>query len=444
MKDNFKGWKSVYTFTFRQATKGLGFKVVTALIAILILVTFIIANLVMAKPDEENKIKASTIETVYILDKSELESTDYKYINPELDNEQFAHIEFILAQDQTRSEIIKTAEANSEQTLAIIISKRESGFEMEGIIPNNSSISINEAEELLDPMSSAFEANKILQTGLSESQLNSILKPIVTSFSDIGENDSEAATLVKLVAPMVFSFMLYMMLLLHGQTISKSVSTEKTSKLMETLLTSTHPYALITGKVLAITSMALLQFVTWLVAIFAGLFGGNAIAKSIYPEYENTAITIINFLKDNIGETAMTLPAVILAIIFFCIGFIFYSVIAALAGSMVSKSEDVATTQGLFQLPIIISWLISYFAPIMEKGEIVSVARYVPFTSPFIIPVDLITGNIELIEGIISLTLLLIFSLLTIILSAKIYKGLVLYTGQKLNFKTIGNILKNS
>ena len=241
---------------------------------------------------------------------------------------------------------------------------------------------------------------------------------------------------------MLFGLMLYFMLLLYGQTISKSVSTEKTSRLIETLLTSVHPYALITGKILAVASMAILQFMIWVLSIFAGLYGGNAIARIFYPDYQNSVIMVINFLKDNIGETAMTLPAVILAIIFFCVGFLFYCVLAGLAGCMVSKPEDVASTQSIFQFPVIISWLVCYIASAAGNNAILSVARYIPFTAPFCVPVDLITGTIGLVQGIISLVLLMIFTLLTIVLSSRIYKGLVLYTGEKVNLQLLRNVLK--
>jgi ABC-type Na+ efflux pump permease subunit len=346
------------------------------------------------------------------------------------------------AAEKSSDELIKAAAANSPQTIAVIIKKKDSGWEMKAVIPKSSEITKGEASALLVPMSSAFRSNKMLQAGLTEDQLKAVLKPSVTEYSDIGESTSMAAKVIRMAAPMVFSFLLYLMLLLYGQNISKSVSTEKTSKLMDFLQTSVHPYAMITGKVLAITSIALGQFVVWIAAGIGGLYGGNAIAHSIYPQYENSAITIINFLKDNIGETAMSLPAVLLAVIIFALGFLFYCVIAAVAGSMVSKPEDVASTQFVFQLPIIISWLVSYFAPLMGKTGLTAAARYIPFTAPFSAPADLITGTMGLLEGLISLLLLLVFSFLTVILAARIYKGLVLYTGQKLTIKTIGNILK--
>jgi ABC-2 type transport system permease protein len=75
---------------------------------------------------------------------------------------------------------------------------------------------------------------------------------------------------------------------------------------------------------------------------------------------------------------------------------------------------------------------------------LLTIVRYLPFTAPFSVPVDLITGTIGLAEGIVVMALLLVFSVLTIMLAARIYKGLVLYTGQKLSFKMIGNVLKTN
>lgn len=442
MIDKFRGWATVYGFTLRQATKGVGFKLVTVLITLLILGGFILMNVLVAKPDKDSELKPSPIKTVYVSDNSGLRPTDYKGFISQLGDKQFGHIEFVTVIEKSSDELIKAAAANSPQTIAVIIAKKDSGYEIKAVIPKDSEIKENEASGLLAPISSAFQSSKMLQAGLTEEQLEAVLKPSVTAYSDIGENTSMAAKVIKMVAPMTFSFILYFMLLLYGQNISKSVSTEKTSKLMDFLQTSVHPYAMITGKVLAVTSIALGQFVIWITAGIGGLYGGNAIAHSIYPQYENSAITIINFLKDNIGETAMSLPAVLLAVIIFALGFLFYCVIAAVAGSMVSKPEDVASTQFVFQLPVIISWLVSYFAPLMGKTGLIAAARYIPFTAPFSAPADLITGTMGLLEGLISLLLLIVFSFLTVILAARIYKGLVLYNGQKLTLKTIGNILK--
>lgn len=439
-KKYFKGWMDVYGFTFRHATNGAGFKLVTFGVAILIIVAFIVGNIFNAKP--EDAVKKSPIETVYVLDESGLPSTDYHGILLQYNNESFLEIDFIYTNNKTREEVIKDAKANSDKTVAVIIKADGANYKIEALIPEDSSISPKNAEKLLAAMITCFDSNKLMQAGLTNEQLMKVSMPVVTSIGNIGEDTNAATYLVKILAPMIFGFIMYFMLLTHGQTISKEVSTEKTSKLMETLLTSVHPYALITGKVLAISSMAILQFLTWIAAIFAGLYGGNAVARAMYPGYQNSVIQIIDFLKENVGETAFSLPAIILAIIIFCIGFLFYCVLAGLAGCMVTKPEDVASTQGIFVFPILISWMVCYFAPIMGQEGILNVARYVPFTIPFCVPVELITGNVTLLQGVISCVIVAAFSLIVIIYSAKIYKGLVLYTGQKISLKTLGKVIK--
>lgn len=439
-KKYFKGWMDVYGFTFRHATDGIGFKLVTLGVSILIIGAFIIGNIINAKPEEVNKI--SPIETVYVLDESGLPSTDYYELLIQNKEESFSETNFIYVSNKTREEVVKDAKASSDKTIAVVIEPNGTDYQIEALIPEGSSISTKNAEKLLGSMIPCFNLNKLMQSGLTNEQLAKVLMPVVTSIGNIGEDTNGAAYLIKMIAPMVFGFLMYFMLLIHGQTISKEVSTEKTSKLMETLLTSVHPYALITGKVLAISSMAILQFLTWIVSIFVGLYGGNAVAKVIYPKYQNSVIQIFDFLKQNVGETAFSMPAILLAILIFCFGFLFYCVLAGLAGCMVTKPEDVATTQGIFVFPVLISWMICYIAPVMGHEGILNVARYVPFTIPFCVPVELITGSVSLLQGVISFVIVAVFSLIVIIYSARIYKGLILYNGQRVTFKTLGKVIK--
>ncbi len=439
---NFRGWKSVYGFTFRQATRGIGFKAVTALIAILIIAGFILMNILVAKPDKEDVVKPSNITSVYVLDQSELAAADYESLMKQFSPVVYGDTRFILMESGNRGDAIQSASKDSPTSIVVEITKNEAGYLLEAVIPEGSSISESESTMLLEIMKQCFEANKLIQAGLSVEQLTTALKPMNTMITEVGEDNNPATFIIKMIAPMIFGLLLYFMLLLHGQTISKEVSTEKTTKLMETLLTSVHPYAMITGKVLAISSVAILQFLTWVISAFIGLYGGTAIAHSIYPEYENTAITIINFLKDNIGESAFSLPAVILAILVFCVGFLFYCVLAGLAGCMVTRPEDAASTQGVFVFPIVISWLVCYIASAAGNEGVLRIARFIPFTTPFSVPVDLITGTIGIAQGIVAFLLLVIFSILVIMIAARIYRGLVLYNGQKLNLKTMFQVLR--
>jgi uncharacterized alpha/beta hydrolase family protein len=89
MKDNFRGWRTVFGFTFRQSTKNAGFKVITALIAFLIIGIIILATVIQAKPDKKSKAETSPIKTVFVLDQSGLLPTDFKSMNPKLAKKQY-------------------------------------------------------------------------------------------------------------------------------------------------------------------------------------------------------------------------------------------------------------------------------------------------------------------------------------------------------------------
>ena len=290
MKD-FRGWATVFEFTFRQSTKK-AFKIITALVAVLIIGSIIIINIFAARPKKDNYYEenmnqpelsqgVSAVKKVVILDNSGLEPTDYNALNPP--NGYYNPVEFVYADVQTRDELLDYAANDSDRTIAVMISAKDGTFEMEAIIPYNSIIPSMEVEQLIEQMTSSFEANKIMQTNLSDEELAAVFTPIITSYSEFGESSNMAAMVIKMIAPMILSFFMYFMFLFYGQIASKSVSSEKTSKLMETLLTSVHPYAMITGKILAVTSIAILQFSIWVMSAIVGLYAGNAIAHQIFP-----------------------------------------------------------------------------------------------------------------------------------------------------------------
>lgn len=437
--NKFNGWKTVFGFTLKR-TGGKGFKFVTALVALLLAGILILVNVLIAEPEE--KEEASRIKQVAVLDESGLQATDFNLYMQQIAKVKFGDTNFENLKDQTKLEALQALDQKTTSGVLIIISKIEQGFQLEGLIPSKSVITEGDISSLLESMKLCFESNKLQQAGLSNEQLVTIMTPVQASYQSVGEDTSEAAMVIKLIVPMLFGLLMYFMLFIHGQTVSKSVSTEKTSKLMETLLTSVHPYALITGKVLAVSSLAIIQFLIWVIAAVAGLYGGNAVAQIMYPGYENTVVTIINFLRENIGESALTLESVILAIIIFCVGFLFYCVLAGLAGCIVSKPEDVASAQGIFVFPVLISWLLCYFGNLAGNETLITVSRYIPFTIPFGVPVDLLTGAIGIWQGIISFVILLVFSLAFIIVAARIYKGLVLYNGQKMSLKKLGQVIR--
>ena len=444
--NKFKGWKNVFSFNYKQSAGAKGYIAVTTLVAIVILAAAMIISVIAAKPEEDELITESsycTVETAYVLDLAGLGTLQFMEWIPELSEEYYSDLSLIQVENMTVEEV-QTKAAQEPFTVGIVIEKKENNIEVTAVVPSTSDeISLMDGQEVADLVAVAVEQARFAQSGLSELQFSQINKQVMISVSDAGEETNVVVYLVQYIAPAIFGLVLYFLLLLYGQSICQSVSVEKTSKLVETLLTSLHPYALLTGKVFAIVATALQQFFIWVAALVVGIVAGGMLAESMYPGVESGISVVVEFMRANIGESALSPAAVVLALITFCCGFLFYCVLSGMAGSMVSRPEEAASVQSIFTLPIVISWIVCYFGTLMEKESLLVVARNIPFTIPFCVPVDLLTGAIGIGQGIISTLILLAFSILVIMLSGRIYKGLVLYNGEKVTLKNVAGILKN-
>lgn len=443
---NFRGWKTVFSFNYKQNSSSKSYVAVTMIGAVVIMVAVILLSVLAAKPEEETGELGETISIskAYVLDLVGVGELKFEEWLPQLDEDYYFGLELITVKDITKEELQTMAAIEDEFTIGVVIEQEGVNISVCSIIPSTfEDILLMEGQEVAELVASCVEQARIQGSGFSEFQIQQIQKQTVIAIADVGEEQDVMVYLVKYIAPAIFGFVLYFLLLLYGQSINQGVSVEKTSKLVETLLTSIHPYALLTGKVFAIVATAMQQFFLWVISLIVGIIVGNRIAFFIYPETAQSLDFIITFLRENIGQSALSPVAVVLALITFCCGFLFYCVLAGMAGSMVSRPEEAANTQSIFTLPIVFSWLICYFATLMEKEGILRIARNIPFTIPFCVPIDLLTGAIGIVQGLISTIILLVFSILVIMVSGRIYKGIVLYTGQKLTWKNILGILKN-
>lgn len=430
----------MFSFTFRQTVKKKGYSVVTVIVSMLLLAGVALAVVLTAKPEGEGKgeSKPSAVRDVYVISEYD---TDFGMLLSALGKESYAQTEFHAA--ESREEAISGANAAGQKAYLLTELRYEDGaFRLEAILPEGTEISKSEAEDLLAALAECFDYARVGMVGLTQEQAAAILTPIAADCGKIGEDKSLGAQIVKRIIPMLCGLVIYMMLIFYGQEVSREISVEKTSKLTETLLTSVRPYAMITGKVLAIALSAILQFFLWILFAVAGLLIGNVIAKSMYTGYENAILKMLDFLRGNFGESAFTPAAIVIAVLIFVLGFLFYCVLAGMAGSIVSKPEDTAQAQGIFQFPVIISFFACYFGAILEKTGLITATRFIPFTIPFGIPADLLTGSASIVQGLISLAILAVFTVLVIILSGRLYEGLILYNGQRLTPKTMVNIMR--
>lgn len=435
MKGNaFRGWKHIFDFSWKQAVAGKGFKAVTALVAIILLLVGAAIPVIMASVQEEDAQKVSPIETVHIVDESGL-AVLYTDEFAGMYGDRYAEINFAEMETNWQQTKASLGEEKPNDLVLHITQQDEEGYLVSAIIPFGSALTQGDAEDFLEDFMICVEQSKLLSSGIDAGKLVYAMSGVSSELAVAGEEEkSVGEQLTAMLVPMLIIFLLYMMTLLYGQSITNVVSIEKTSKLMEMILTMTRPEALIFGKVLASFTAAVLQMGLWILCLVGGFFGGDILAKElIYPEYNNILLEVFKLMQNQDGSTAFSIGAVVLSIGALAIGFLFYCAIAAMVASFVSKSEEVATCASYYQFVVIAGFLGSYMLPIMQENEMINtILRIVPVTSAFMLPGDILVGNVTVWMGALYLLLLFAFTLGSVYISGRVYKSQILNRGNSI------------
>lgn len=269
---------------------------------------------------------------------------------------------------------------------------------------------------------------RFTNAGLNMQEITALTEPVKVPVFAIGSdttNEEDIVTnfLVSLLLPMGFALMIYMSVLLYGQMIGRSVVMEKSSKIVDVLLSSVSPSDLLMGKIFGVGLAGLLQYSIW---IFVGIISRQVIGSLMGFEFP-VQLSVMNFLY--LG-------------IFFVLG---YTLFGACFAALGAASED---EQHLAQLssPFIISLI---FPLVLMTGLIespmstLSIAfALFPLTSPMVMLALITTGEMPLHLILLSIAILLVSIFIVIKLAAKIFRVGILMNGKNFTFKDIGKWLK--
>lgn len=467
MKKEFRGFGKIFSFTFLHHVKSKGYIASTLIIAMLCL---LIPIGVMAgreligggEPEPEPGIN-SGMETTMELEsgeeidlEKEFEKLQYLYV---VDRSQDGLDELAGFGDYLRqergldlqvidlgSDMEKAAELSSGKRDVMILTADQVGkdFELNLLVPEGG-VSEMAAESLVPLLDQYIESVKSRINGASGEEDN---------MTDGGEADSGAAEAedgendidnMKEVVAMILTFLnimvLYFFVLIYGQSVAGSVVMEKNSKLMEVFLTAVKPSAMIMGKLLAISLSGMVQLVSWVVSILAGLALGGSFAQAINPDAGDPLgelFSLISSLTDGMFSTATLVAAVVMALL----GVLLYCSLAAIGGSLASKQEDLSSTNVVFTLILIISFFAALYGGGIEgfgadAGLLKTLLDWIPFTAVMVTPSKILLGLIPLGYGLGSIALTAAMTILLVAAAGRLYKAMALYRGQLLSPKQI-------
>lgn len=274
------------------------------------------------------------------------------------------------------------------------------------------------ADVLAKALQSAYVAHVLGGAGVSPDLVQDALTDIPYTAEIVGKMDLSGYG-VGLVLMMIIFFAVYY----YGYGVAMSVASEKTSRVMETLIVSTKPSRLLLGKCLAMGVLGLVQLVAFLAV--------GAIAFQIFIPADFTLMGM------PLALSSFTVGSAVLVLVYFLLGYALYAMMNSVCGATVSRAEDLNSAM----MPVMLVSVVSFYAALVTvfaPGEGVKrIVTYIPFTSPFVLPFRLLNERVPAGDIAVSIALLVIAIVLVAAVSVKLYSASVLHYGQRLKLKDI-------
>ncbi|AKS38523.1 hypothetical protein NP92_12375 [Anoxybacillus gonensis] len=272
-------------------------------------------------------------------------------------------------------------------------------------------------------MEQALQQVKIVmmakQIGLTYDQINALYAPItiekvaLEKHAKTEEQLDQARTIVY-----VLLFAMYMFVLMYGSMIMMEVATEKSSRIMEILISSISPVQQLFGKILGIALLSLTQFV---VIFTVG-----------YTSLQNS-----DMLSQLFGMEKLPLSLIVYGMIFFLLGYLLYAMLFAVLGSIVSRVEEVQQMAGPVTMLVVAAFIMAMFGLNVPESPFITVMSFVPFFTPMIMFLRIGMLNVPIWEIALSLILLVGTIAFLFVFGSKIYRGGVLMYNQASSWKDL-------
>ncbi len=294
------------------------------------------------------------------------------------------------------------------------------------------------------------DIDKILKEVKSDVKVQTIL------ISDVGEEKKTSTGLAMGIA-YISGLMIYMLTFIFGAQVMRGVIEEKTSRIVEILISSVKPFQLMMGKILGIALVGLTQFVLWVVLTLAivgiaqatllpDMKAGspqNQMVESIMSGVNESASEQVQAVQPQLNELqdllqsikSMNWPLIIGSfIVYFLGGYLLYASLFAAVGSAVDNETDTQQFMMPITIPLLLGLFVSMSAFQNPDSSIVYWCSFIPFTSPMVMMARIPFG-VPGWELVLSMIILLLSFLGTAWLAAKIYRTGILMYGKKPTYK---------
>lgn len=316
----------------------------------------------------------------------------------------------------------------------------------------NNKIGFDTKQKIVSDITDVIKKEKIKQLGIAEKQLMNLDKSFTLKTINVSENnkeDSDLAFGVKSGLSILLMYVTFMFIIIYGVRVMRSVLEEKNNRVVEIIISSVKPFELMMGKILGVTLVALTQFVVWITMSVIGALvlntGFSSIQKNIPGGNEELAGKLdVAQIATQVSHSLLELnfPLIIFVfIVFFLLGYIFYSSIYAAIGSAVDNETETQQFTLFAILPLMLGMYGSFSLMNNPDGPLGFWLSIIPFTSP-VAMIARIPFGVPAWQIALSIGLLLGTTIFMIFVAGKIYRVGILMYGNKATLKEIWKWIK--
>ncbi|WP_299254729.1 ABC transporter permease [uncultured Lacinutrix sp.] len=264
-----------------------------------------------------------------------------------------------------------------------------------------------------------------------------------------GEKTSKEGSVVKLIFGGAAGYLLFMFIIIYGNMIMRSVIEEKTSRIIEVIISSVKPIQLMLGKIIGTTFAGITQFGIWLILGSVLMVVASLIFDIDFSQVNTPQQDIMAQAMQNPDANAdiqifinaffnMPLANLIIAfILFFVSGYLLYSSLYAAIGAAVDNETDTQQFMLPIIMPLILAVYVGGFTVIEDPhGTVATVFSFIPFTSPVVMLMRIPFG-VPIWQQVLSLLILIGTFIFTIWMASKIYRVGILMYGKKPTYKEL-------
>ncbi|MFG6687143.1 ABC transporter permease [Mariniflexile sp. HNIBRBA6329] len=288
---------------------------------------------------------------------------------------------------------------------------------------------------------------KLLENGVDLQMINdSKIRVNIAQESFAGEKTSKIDSIMKLAFGGAAGYLLFMFIIIYGNMIMRSVIEEKTSRIIEVIISSVKPMQLMLGKIIGTSLAGITQFVIWLViggillSVVSLIFGINIQTPQQEMVEQAMANPELSMQVQDFINAFFHLPLTNLItafILFFIGGYLLYSSLYAAIGAAVDNETDTQQFMLPIIMPLILAVYIGFFTVIEDPhGTVSTVFSFIPFTSPVVMLMRIPFG-VPIWQQLVSLFILIATFMFTVWFAAKIYRVGILMYGKKPTYKEL-------